>query len=116
MFTKRTRLYTNFNISNFFYILKSLFTNKKNFEKNLQEFLHVKNLRLTSLGRVALFEIIKLIIENSKRKNFIAPFTIPAVIHAIKYAGGEIEFIDIDKQTGLINEKTESKIDTNLQE
>lgn len=113
MFTKRTRLYTNFNISNFFYILKSLFTNKKNFEKNLQEFLHVKNLRLTSLGRVALFEIIKLIIENSKkRKFFIAPYTIPAVIHAIKYAGGEIEFIDIDKQTGLINEKKlETKID-----
>ena len=71
MFTKRTRLYTNFNILNFFHIIKSLFTNKKNFENKLQEFLQVKNLRLTSLGRVALFEIIKLIIENSKKKNFL---------------------------------------------
>ena len=40
--------------------------------------------------------------------------TIPAVIHAVKYAGGEIKFIDINKETGLIDEdKLESEIDDN---
>ena len=61
---------------------------------------------MTSYGRVALYDIIKLIISNTNKKIFvIAPYTIPAVIHAIKYAGGEILFVDIDKKTGLINEE-----------
>ena len=115
MFSKRTRLFTNFNFINLFQILKSLFFKKKNFESEIQNYLNVKNLKLTSLGRTALYDIVKIIIKNkNKKKFFIAPYTIPAVIHAINYAGGEIQYIDIDKKTGLINEqKLEREIDDN---
>ena len=115
MFSKRTRLYTNFNIINFFQILKSLFFKKKNFETEIKNYLNVKNLKLTSLGRTALYDIARIIIKNkNKKKFFIAPYTIPAVIHAITYAGGEVQYIDINKDTGLIDEdKLESEIDNN---
>ena len=113
MFNKRTRLFVNFNLINFFQILKNIFLNRKHFLKYLKDFLNTQNLVLTSLGRTSLYQIVKLII-NKKNKNtfFIAPFTIPAVIHAIIYAGGKIEFIDINKNTGLIDEdELEKKID-----
>ncbi len=115
MFSKRTRLYTNFNILNFFQVLKSFLFTKKNFETELQNYLKTKNLKLTSLGRTALYDIVKIIINDKNKKTFfIAPYTIPAVIHAITYAGGKIQYIDIDKKTGLINEdKLESAIDNN---
>ena len=60
MFSKRTRLYTNFNYLNFFKIIKSFFLRKKNFQEELQNYLGTKNISLTSLGRTALYEIIKL--------------------------------------------------------
>ncbi len=115
MFSKRTRLYTNFNLLNFFHIIKSFFLRKKNFQNELQNYLGTNNISLTSLGRSALYEIIKIIIKKkNKRIFFIAPYTIPAVIHAIKYAGGEVVYIDLDKSTGLIDEdKLETKIDKN---
>ena len=115
MFSKRTRLYTNFNLLNFFQIIKFFFFRKKSFHNQLQNHLGTKNISLTSLGRTALYEIVKIIIKKSnKKKFFIAPYTIPAVIHAIKYAGGEVVYIDLDKSTGLISEeKLEKKIDNN---
>lgn len=115
MFSKRTRLYTNFNLLNFFQIIKFFFFRKKSFHNQLQNHLGTKNISLTSLGRTALYEIVKIIIKKSnKKKFFIAPYTIPAVIHAIKYAGGEVIYIDLDKSTGLISEeKLEKKIDNN---
>ena len=61
-----------------------------------------------------MYEIIKIIIKKKIKEFFIAPYTIPAVIHAIKYAGGEVVYIDLDKSTGLINEeRLENKIDDN---
>tara|TARA_B100001057_G_scaffold500738_1_gene617487 strand:- start:3527 stop:4738 length:1212 start_codon:yes stop_codon:yes gene_type:complete len=115
MYSKRTRLYTNFNILNFFQVLKSFLFTKKSFETELQNYLKTKNLKLTSLGRTALYDIVKIIVkEKNKKTFFIAPYTIPAVIHAINYAGGEIQYIDIDKKTGLIDEnKLEMAIDNN---
>lgn len=112
MFNKRTRLYSQFNFKNLFHIFSSLFQKKENFLFNLKNYLHVKNLQLTSQGRVALFDIVKLIIGNTGKKIFfIAPFTLPEVIYAIKYAGGTVNFIDIDKNTGLINpEELEKRI------
>ena len=105
MIFKKTRLYTNFNLLYFFLILKSFFFKKKNFQNKIKDFLGTNNIALTSLGRTALYDIIKLIIEKTKKKTFlIAPYTIPAVLHAIKYAGGTIKFVDIDKKTGLINQ------------
>ena len=113
MFSKRTRLFVHFNLINFFHILKSLFVNKRDFQIYLKDFLKVENLSLTSLGRTALYDIVKIIISRSGKKNFfIAPYTIPAVIHAIIYAGGKVSYIDINKTTGLIDEiKLEDKMD-----
>ena len=112
MINKRTRLFIQFKIINFFHILKTIFHNKKNFLSYLKTFLNVENLSLTSYGRVALFQIVKIIISESNKKTFfIAPYTIPAVIHAILYAGGKVSYIDIDQKTGLIDEeKLEKKI------
>ena len=111
MFNKRTRLFVNFNLINFFQILKNIFLNRKHFLKYLKDFLNTQNLVLTSLGSTSLYQIVKLIINKKNKKLFIAPFTIPAVIHAIIYAGGKIKFIDINKTTGLINEDELEKID-----
>ena len=98
MFKKRTRLFINFNLINFFQIIKVLISNKKNFPKYLKDFLKTENIALTSYGRSGLYEIVKIIIKNSNKKIFfISPYTIPAVIHAIKYAGGEVSYIDIEK-------------------
>ena len=114
MFYKRTRLFVLFNLLNFFHILGSLFTRKNNFLTLLKKFLQVDNIMLTSFGRVALYDLIKIIItQTNKRTFYIAPYTIPAVIHAITYAGGKVSYIDIDWRTGLIDEnKLEKKINT----
>lgn len=115
MFDKRTRLFVHFDILSFLKIFKSFIIKKKNFLDKLKEFLQVDNLILTSYGRTALYDIIKIIISKSGKKTFfIAPYTIPAVIHAIIYAGGEISYIDMNKNTGLIDqEKLANKIDQN---
>tara|TARA_B100001248_G_C27376382_1_gene454499 strand:+ start:26 stop:1237 length:1212 start_codon:yes stop_codon:yes gene_type:complete len=114
MFSKRTRLFIHFNLINFFQIIKSLVFKKKNFQNSLQKFLNKDNLSLTSLGRSALYDIVKIIISTSKKRIFfIAPYTIPAVIHAIIYAGGKIVYIDLNKSTGLIDE---NKLDQEINE
>ena len=113
MFNKRTRLFVHFNITNFFQFLKSILIKNKSFLDYLKNFLQVDNLILTSYGRTALFEIIKIVISIKNKKTFlISPYTIPAVIHAIIYAGGKVTYIDIDHKTGLIDEnKLAEKID-----
>ena len=106
MFGKRTRLYTNFNFINLLHILKNFFLKKKDFQHNLRKYLKTENIILTSLGRTALYDIVKIIISSKKKKKFIiSPFTIPAVIHAINYAGGETVYVDMNSETGLIDEK-----------
>ncbi len=114
MFRKRTRLFINFKIINFFQILKGFFKRKKNFPEYLKKYLKTENISLTSYGRAGLYEIVKVIIENSSKKIFlISPYTIPAVIHAVKYAGGEVSYVDIDQKTGLIDiNKLEKKINS----
>ena len=115
MFKKRTRLFINFDIINFFQILIGFIKSKNSFQEHLKKFLKTENISLTSYGRAGLYEIIKIIIENSNKKKFlISPYTIPAAIHAIKYAGGEVEYVDIDQKTGLIDViKLEQKINSN---
>ena len=82
MFSKRTRLFIHFNLINFFQIIRSFIFKKKNFHISLKRFLKVDNLCLTSLGDLHYMTL--LIIISRSKKNFIAPYTIPAVIHAIK--------------------------------
>ena len=112
---KKTRIYTNFNLKNLIQLLQTFFFKKKDFEENIKKYLSTNNISLTSQGRVALFDIVKIIISNTGKRNFyISPFTIPEVIFAIKYAGGNVKYIDIDIETGLINEETLlSEIDDN---
>ena len=112
MLKKRTRLYTQFEFKNILHIINSFFVKKENFLNDLKKYLNKENIHLSSQGRVALFDIIKLIIANTGKKNFfIAPFTLPEVVYAIKYAGGNVIFIDIDKGTGLIDsDELEKKI------
>ena len=64
---KRTRLYNNLNLFDFFLILKSFFK-KKEFQKKLSIYLNKNNISLTSQGRVAFYEIIKLAISEKKNK------------------------------------------------
>ena len=59
---KRTRLYNNLNLFDFFLILKSFFK-KKEFQKKLSIYLNKNNISLTSQGRVAFYEIIKIAIS-----------------------------------------------------
>ena len=73
MFSKRTRLNTNFNLINFFQVIKSLFVKNKSFEKKIKLYLNTENVSLTSQGRTALYEIVKIIIENTNKKTLCAP-------------------------------------------
>ena len=63
---KRTRLYNNLTLIDFFLILKSFFK-KNNFKNKLSIYLNKNNILLTSQGRVALYEIIKLVISGKKK-------------------------------------------------
>ena len=103
----RIRLNTKFN-SYLNYIINFFSTNKKRdeFESMLKRFLNVKNLFLVSQGRVALFNILKVIKQKTGKKEIIlSPYTLSEVVNAIIYAGCKPIFIDIDIKTGLINEK-----------
>ena len=99
---KRTRLYNNLTLIDFFLILKSFFK-KNDFKNKLSIYLNKNNILLTSQGRVALYEIIKLVISGKKNKIILSPFTLPEVVYAIIYAGGEPKFIDLDLETGLVD-------------
>ena len=84
MFKKRTRLFINFNLINFFQIIKVLISNKKNFPKYLKDFLKTENIALTSYGRSGLYEIIKIIIKNLNKKIFfISSYTSHELCHQV---------------------------------
>ena len=105
MFKKRTRLFSHFNLINFFHILKAFLYKNKNFKNELKTYLKTDNIELTSQGRTALYDIIKqIVLTTGKKIIHISPYTIPEVIYAIRYAGAEVNYIDINKFTGLINE------------
>ena len=77
MFKKRTRLYTHFELKNLYHVFKSLIFKKKNFSDILKKYLKVKNIHLTSQGRVSLYDIIKIIIKKNKKnikKNYSLQF------------------------------------------
>ena len=112
----RIRLNTKFS-SYLNYIINFFSTNKKRdeFESMLKKFLNVKNLFLVSQGRVALFNILKVIKHKTGKKEILlSPYTLSEVVNAIIYAGCKPIFIDIDIKTGLINEiKLKKKINKN---
>ncbi len=68
---KKTRIYTNFKLKNLIQLFKTFFFKKKDFEENIKKYLCKNNISLTSQGRVALFDIVKIIISNSGKKKFL---------------------------------------------
>jgi len=125
---KKTRININLNfliyvntIINYLFFSKEKYFSK--FNNKLKAVLKTKNLLVTSQGRVAAYNIFKILINNKKNEIIIAPYTLTEVINAIIYAGGKPVYVDINIKTGLpkeddlkkkINKKTAALIITHL--
>tara|TARA_B100000989_G_C19525318_1_gene466511 strand:- start:618 stop:1841 length:1224 start_codon:yes stop_codon:yes gene_type:complete len=125
---KKTRININTNKKIYFKVFLSfIFNQGKNYEKifkqKLKDFLFTDNLLLTSQGRVAAYNIFKVIICDNKKEILISPYTLTEVVNAILYAGGKPIYVEIDLKTGLpleedldkkINEKSAGLVLTHL--
>ena len=103
---KKTRIYLQTTIKTYLILLINFFIKnpKINFLNTLRKKFKKKNILLTSQGRVGLYLICKNILlkNNFKKREFIlSPYTLPEVLNAIRYAGGEVKFVDIDIYSGL---------------
>ena len=105
------------------FILKKGNVNEKIFKQSLKSFLSKENILLTSQGRVAAYNIFKVILSDQKREILICPYTLTEVINAIIYAGGKPVYVEIDIKKGLplendldnkINENTAGLVLTHL--
>jgi predicted outer membrane repeat protein len=97
--------------------------NEKVFKKDIKKFLNTENILLTSQGRVAAYNIFKIILSDKKNEIIVCPYTLTEVINAIIYAGGKPIYVEINLKTGLpleydlnrkINKKTAGLILTHL--
>ena len=125
---KKTRININTSKKIYFKVLLSFIFNqgkdyKKIFLQKLKDFLLTDNLLKTSQGRVAAYNIFKVIISDEKNEILISPYTLTEVVNAILYAGGKPIYVDINLKTGLplevdldekINEKTAGLVLTHL--
>ncbi|WP_440676595.1 DegT/DnrJ/EryC1/StrS family aminotransferase [Candidatus Pelagibacter sp. HIMB1593] len=116
---KKTRININTSLKIYIKFFSNLFLkkgeiNKKKFEKKLKNFLLTDNLLLTSQGRVAAYNIFKVILSKKKREILICPYTLTEIINAIIYAGGKPVYVEIDLNTGLPLERDlDKKINNN---
>ncbi len=116
---KKTRININTSIKIYLKVFFSFIFNKgKNneiiFKNYLRNFFLTNNILLTSQGRVAAFNIFKVILSNKKKEILICPYTLTEVINAIIYAGGKPVYVEIDLKNGLPLEKDlENKINEN---
>ena len=125
---KNTRININTSFKIYIKVFLSFIFNqgKKNKEKLkilLQNFFSTNNLLLTSQGRVAAFNIFKVILSDKKNEILVCPYTLTEILNAIIYAGGKPIYVEIDLKTGLpleddlekkINDKTAGLIITHL--
>lgn len=125
---KKTRININSSLKVYIKVLLSFILNKgeKNeliFKKNLKNFFFTDNILISSQGRVAAYNIFKVILSEKKKEILIAPYTLTEVINAIIYAGGTPVYVEIDLKTGLpleddldkkINDKTAGLVITHL--
>ena len=91
---KKTRININTNSSIYIKTLWSFVFGKtddyfKTFSKKLKEYLRTDNLLVTAQGRVAGFNIFKVLINPNKNEIIISPYTLTEVINAIIYAGAK---------------------------
>ena len=106
---KKTRIHINANIKFYLGVLKSfIFSNNKikfkEFRDQLQKKLKTNNIVLTSQGRVAAYNIFKVLLNGNKKEIIISPYTLTEVVNAIEYAGGIPKYVDIDLKNGLPDE------------
>lgn len=125
---KNTRININTSFKIYVKVFVSFIFNrgKKNKEKLrilLQNFFSKNNLLLTSQGRVAAYNIFKVILSDKKNEILVCPYTLTEIVNAIIYAGGKPVYVEIDLKTGLpleddldnkINYKTAGLIITHL--
>lgn len=125
---KKTRININTSLKIYLKFFFSLIFNrgKKNeniFKKLLKNYFFTENILLTSQGRVAAFNIFKVILSEKKKEILICPYTLTEVINAIIYAGGKPVYVEIDIKNGLpleddlnkkINENTAGLVLTHL--
>lgn len=125
---KKTRININTSKKIYFKVLLSFIFNqgkdyKKIFLQKLKDFLLTDNLLVTSQGRVAAYNIFKVVISDEKNEILISPYTLSEVVNAILYAGGKPIYVDINLKTGLplevdldkkINKKTAGLVLTHL--
>jgi len=125
---KKTRININTSKKIYFKVLLSFIFNqgkdyKKIFLQKLKDFLLTDNLLVTSQGRVAAYNIFKVVISDEKNEILISPYTLTEVVNAILYAGGKPIYVDINLKTGLplevdldkkINKKTAGLVLTHL--
>lgn len=125
---KKTRININTSLKIYIkvflsFIFKQGKKNEKVFKKNIKKFLNNKNILLTSQGRVAAYNIFKVILSDKKNEIIVCPYTLTEVINAIIYAGGKPIYVEINLKTGLpldydlnrkINKKTAGLILTHL--
>ena len=125
---KKTRININTTFKIYIKVFLSFLLNKgkkneETFKKILKNFFLTDNILLTSQGRVAAFNIFKVILSDKKNEILICPYTLTEVINAIIYAGGKPVYVEIDLKKGLpqeddldkkINEKTAGLVLTHL--
>ncbi len=103
---KKTRIKINTSLQIYLKtILGFVFNKKNNYEKifinRLRKLFSTNNILLTSQGRVAAYNIFKVLLSKKKKEILISPYTLTEVINAIIYAGGTPIYVDIDIKTGL---------------
>lgn len=128
MMKKKTRININTSLKIYIkvflsFIFKQGKKNEKIFKKDIKKFLNTKKILLTSQGRVAAYNIFKIILSDKKNEIIVCPYTLTEVINAIIYAGGKPIYVEINLKTGLplesdlnrkINKKTAGLILTHL--
>jgi perosamine synthetase len=116
---KKTRININTSIKIYIKVFLSFIFNKGKeneiyFKKALKSFFSTDNILITSQGRVAAFNIFKIILSEKKKEILISPYTLTEVINAIIYAGGKPVYVEIDLKKGLpLENDLEKKINKN---
>ena len=116
---KKTRININTSLRIYLKTIICFIFNKGNkyekiFINKLRKLFLTNKILLTSQGRVAAYNIFKVVVSKKKKEILISPYTLTEVINAIIYAGGTPIYVDINIKTGLpleydLNRKINSK-------
>lgn len=116
---KKTRINISTSFKIYFKFFLSLIPiigkkNEKIFLKSLRNFFFTDKILLTSQGRVAAYNIFKVILSEKKKEILICPYTLTEIVNAIIYAGGKPIYVEIDLKNGLpLEEDLNKKINEN---